>query len=1045
MKKQVYILFFLLMLFSAKVLAQQTVTVTGTVIDTAGETLPGVTISVKDNVSSGTITDNDGKFSIKVMPYSTLIFSYVGYKKQEVNIGEKRDLNIVLESDNVLEEVVVTAAGSQRKISSTGAITTVDIKSLPTPTSNLSNSLAGNVAGVIAMQSSGEPGSNKSEFWIRGISTFGANKSALVLVDGFERDFNEINIEDIENFSILKDASATAIYGSKGANGVILITTKRGEAGKININTKLEYAYNTRTRTPEFIDGITYANMVNEALITRNREPLYTPEEIDIIRYQLDPDLYPNIDWMDVLLRDGANTYRASLNFDGGGSTARYYVSGSYVDEGGMYKTDKAMKDYRTNSSLQRWNYRTNFDMDVTKTTLVSVGVSGYLQKQNKPGLGGDIWNSVVGENPISVPILYSDGRVPTYGSGGNYTNPWVVATQTGFIENWKSVSEINVNLKQDLKFITEGLRFEGRLGLDNESNNEIKRVRWPEQWRAERRRDLDGNLVMKRISEEGLMNQRTVSSSKRKYNLELEMHYNRLFNEKHRFGGMVKFLQSENMETIERKYEIKDDKITWENEMEFLIRGMPKRNLGLSGRATYGFMDRYLFEFNFGYTGSENFKKGHQFGFFPAFSVAWNIAEEKFIQNSIPWLTIAKIRYSYGEVGNDILNVRFPYMTEISKDREYNFAQYAQSYKLDGLRMTKVAADNLTWEVAKKHNIGFDLNILNSRFTATVDFFKDTREDIYMQRKNLPGIVGITSQPWANVGIMESKGFDGSFAYNEMLGDFNITIRGNITYAKNEVIEHDEEADALSYRMTQGYRYEQVKGLVSLGLFKDYEDIRNSPTQNFKDNGKYKDGYKPMPGDIKYKDINGDGVIDDLDKVAIGATAVPNLIYGLGFSVLWKGIDFNIHFQGAGKSSKMIEGFSVYPFKEEDWGNIFTEVANPKDRWISREISGDPATENPNAKYPRLDYGNNPNNYQASTHWLRDGKYVRLKTLEIGYTFPQSLLKKSFISKARIFFLGSNLAVWDNLKLWDPELDTKNGQKYPLPKTFTAGLTLSF
>lgn len=1030
------------MLFSAKVSAQQTITVTGTVTDETNETLIGVTVSVKDEVGGGTITDLNGKFSVKVKPYSILIFSYVGYEKQEINVGDKTTLDVLMKSENVLDEVIITAAGSQRKISSTGALTTLDVKQLKgVSSSSLSNSLAGNAAGIIARQGSGEPGNNTSEFWIRGISTFGASQGALVLVDGFERDFNEINIEDIETFSILKDASATAIYGSKGANGVVLITTKRGEAGKINVNAKVEYAYNTRTRTPQFVDGNTYAQMVNEALISRNREPLYSPEELDLIRYQVDPDLYPNVDWMDVLLRDGANTYRASLNFDGGGTTARYYASASYVSEGGMYKTDKALKDYNTNSNLERWNYRMNFDMDLTKTTLVSVGVSGYLQKQNGPGLGDDIWKSLVGQNPVTIPILYSDGRVPAYGTGDR-TNPWVLATQTGFKENWKSVSQLNATIKQDLKMITEGLRFEGRLGLDNESRNEVARKRWPEQWKAERRRDLDGNLVMNRVSTERLMHQETNSESERFFNLELEMHYSRLFDKKHRVGGMLKYLQSEKAVAVKRKFHIdkEDDKeiIKWdESELDFLIRGMPKRNMGLSGRFTYGFMDRYLAEFNFGYTGSENFRKGHRFGFFPAVSFAWNIAEENFVKKALPWLTIAKVRYSYGEVGNDITDARFPYMNTIDKGNGYNFADSGQDYTIGGLRFHSVAAQNLTWELAKKHNLGFDINVLNSKFTATVDIFKDTREKIYVHRKNLPGMVGIYNEPWANVGKMESKGFDGNFSYTETLGEFNVTLRGNVTYSKNEVLESDEAANALPYQMEKGYRYKQHKGLIALGLFKDYEEIRNSPEQKF-------DGFSPMPGDIRYKDVNGDGKITDLDNVAIGATAIPSLIYGLGLSVTWKDFDFNIHFQGAGKSSKMIQGSSVYSFKDGDWGNIFTEVANPNERWISSDISGDPATENVNAKYPRLTYGNNPNNNRNSTFWLRDGKYLRLKTLEVGYTLPKSMLSKIFVSNARIFFMGNNLFLWDSLKLWDPELDTNDGQKYPLSKSFTVGLTLT-
>lgn len=1012
----------LLLLVSFDALAQKTIKITGKVIDDINEPLIGVSVVVKDKVGVGTSTDIDGNYTITVSPYSTLIFTYIGYTKKEINIEDKEVVNVTMKSDvSVLEEVVITAAGAQRKVSSTGAITTIDTKTLSTPTANLTNALAGNVAGVITMQKSGEPGSNNSEFWIRGISTFGANQSALILVDGFERSMNEINVEDIESFSILKDASATAIYGSKGANGVVLITTKRGDAGKVNFSAKAEYSYNTRTRTPSFVDGLTYANLVNEALVTRNKEPLYTSNELDLINYQLDPDLYPNVDWMDLLLRDGASTYRASLNISGGGSTARYFVSGSYLSEGGMYKSDAGLKDYKTNSNFERWNYRTNVDLDVTRTTLLSIGVSGYQEKKNSPGRGGDIWHSLVGQTPISIPVLYSNGLVPAYGTG-NKTNPWVLATQTGFAENWKTVNQINVNIKQDLKMITDGLRFEGRFGFDTENTNYIGRIKWPEQYRAERRRDLNGNLVMNRISTEQLLTQESSSSGTRFYNLEAELHYGRLFKERHRLGGMLKYHQNE--------------RSTTQNLGEDIIRGIPYRNQGLSGRFTYGYRDRYLAEFNFGYTGSETFKKGYQFGFFPAFSVAWNIAEEDFIKNKAPWLSMLKTRYSYGEVGNDKLPVRFPYLTEIDEYPGYNFADIGQNYFIQGLHLVREAANNLGWEVAKKHNLGFDISILNNRFSANIDIFQDTREEIYMQRQHLPGMIGVNSQPWANVGKMRSKGLDGNFSYQERIGKVDITVRGNITYSENEVLEFDEASTSLPYQMTQGYRFRQQKGLIALGLFQDYDDIRNSPKQQF---GEY------LPGDIKYKDINGDGVINDLDRVAIGSTEVPSLIYGVGLSAQWNGFDINLHFQGAGKASKMIDGSSVYPFVDGDWGNIFTDVAIPDNRWISREISGSEATENIHAKYPRLSYGGNTNNYRASTYWQRDSRYLRLKTLEFGYSLPRNLRNRLRLGEVRFFFIGNNLFVWDKLKLWDPEMDSNNGQGYPLSRTFTLGATFNF
>ena len=490
------IITFLLVFFTATTVWAEKVIVSGTVVDSNKEPLIGVNVTVKDAPGLGTITDIDGRYRIEIDAYSTLLFSYIGFDTYKVLIKENmKEVNVQMKesSNNVIDEVVITGTGAQKKISVTGAITTVGVKELQTaPGGNLSNALAGNVPGIMAMQTSGQPGQNTSEFWIRGISTFGANTSALVLVDGFERDLDDVNIEDIESFSVLKDASATAIYGSRGANGVVLITTKHGGAGKINIDAKVETSYNTRTITPEFADGITYANMMNEARITRNQEPIYSPGELEILRRGLDPDLYPNVDWMGMLLRDGAMQYRANLNLNGGGSTARYFVSVSYLQENGMYNTDEALrKDYNTNTNAGTWNYRLNTDIDITKTTLLKVGVSGSLRKWNEPGLSNDIWKSLMYQNPISIPVMYSNGYVPAYGTG-EQTNPWVLATQTGYKEHWENTVQTNITLEQKLDFITKGLRFVGRFGFDTWNKTNIDRIKWPKQWKAQRQRDLN-------------------------------------------------------------------------------------------------------------------------------------------------------------------------------------------------------------------------------------------------------------------------------------------------------------------------------------------------------------------------------------------------------------------------------------------------------------------------------------------------------------------------------------------------------------------------
>ena len=1038
MMKNFLFICMLLLGLSTSALAQESIVVTGVVTDTNKEPMIGVNVSISNIPGLGAITDLNGKYSIKMPPYHKLVFTYIGFEKVEVLVKEQRTVNVTMKeaSAREIDEVVITGTGAQKKLTVTGAITNVDVDVLKAnPSGSMANALAGNVPGILAMQTSGKPGS-VSEFWIRGISTFGASNSALVLVDGFERSLDEINVEDVESFSVLKDASATAIYGSKGANGVVLITTKHGKAGKINISAKAETFYNMLTQVPDFVDGYTYASMANEAKITRNLEPLYKADELEIFRLGLDPDLYPNVNWIDELLRKGSWSTRATLSMNGGGNTARYYVSGSYLDQQGMYKVDKALKDYNTNANFRRWNYRMNVDIDITKSTLLKVGVSGSLQKANDSGVGSDaIWTALMGYNAIMVPKLYSNGYVPAYGNdNGDRFNPWVQATMTGYRENWKNNIQTNVTLEQKLDFITKGLRFVGRFGYDTENNNWINRRKWPEQWKAKRFRATDGTLDYDRVAEERKMFQESGSDGLRNEFFEAELHYSRGFKH-HHLGGTLKYNQSSKIKTVG----LGDD----------LKQGIARRNQGLAGRFTYNWNYRYFIDFNFGYTGSENFAAGHRFGFFPAISGAWNIAEESLIKKHLKWMNMFKIRYSYGKVGNDNLgNTRFPYLYDIEtmtkKDGDktvdtggYNFGDYTFDRYYGGMRYSSLSSPNVTWEIATKHDLGIDFSFFNDKLSGSVDYFNEKREGIYMLREYLPGIVGLESNPSANVGKVTSEGFDGHFTFRQKLGAVGLTIRSNITYSKNEIVDRDEENNYYWYKMQKGHRVNQARGLISLGLFKDYDDIRNSPVQDF-------DGYKVMPGDIKYKDVNGDGRIDGNDQVAIGATTKPNLIYGFGIAANWKGLDVNLHFQGAGKSSYFIDGSTVHMFKLGDgWGNVLSEMAN-SNRWISADISGDPATENPNAEYPRLSYGPNSNNYQQSTYWLRNGSYLRLKTVEVGYTLPTQLVNKVHFNTVRIFFVGTNLLTWSAFKLWDPEMGSTDGKRYPLSKNLSLGISVN-
>lgn len=1001
----------------------KTIKVSGTVTDEQNQPLIGVNVTIQGVTGFGTTTDVDGKYTIEMEPYNRLVFSYIGFVEQEILIKEQTKQNVVLKEDDAtsLDEVIITGTGVQKKLTVTGAVTQISMDDIAsTSTSNLTNMLAGNVPGVMAMQSSGQPGQNTSEFWVRGISTFGAGSSALVLVDGFPRDLNEISIEDIESFTVLKDASTTAIYGSKGANGVILITTKKGKAGKVNVDAKFEAAYNTRTMTPEFADGYSYASMMNEALITRNKEPEYSPEELEILKLGLDPDLYPNVDWQDLLLRNGAMTYRGSLNLSGGGNTARYFISGSYLNEQGMYKVDENIKkDYDTNANSQLYNYRMNVDVDITKTTLVKVGVSGSLRKMNEPGRAVNVWEALMRQNPIEIPAMYSDGRFPTRGVDAD-TNPWVLTTQTGYNETWNNKIQTNITLEQKLDFITKGLSFVGRFGYDTNNGSNIRRMKMPELYKANKQRNEAGELVFNRIAAEQKMSQESGSSGSRYEYLEAELHYNRGFKD-HNIGATLKYNQNSSISTVGIGGDI--------------INGIARRNQGLAGRVSYNWKNRYFADFNFGYNGSENFAKGHQFGFFPAMSAAWNVAEEGFIRNNAKWINMFKIRYSYGKVGNDNLGARFPYLYTIAGvDRGYQWADLGYNKSYTGLAYTSLANNNVTWEIATKHDLGIDLALFNDKFGLTVDYFNEYREGIYMTRNYVSYMVGLNGlAPTANVGKVSSEGFDGNFHFNQKLGEWDLTLRGNITYSKNTIEDRDEENAYYKYQLQKGYRVNQARGLIAAGMFSDYEEIRNYPTQQFGE---------VMPGDLKYKDVNGDGIVDGGDVVAIGATERPNLIYGVGLSARWKSFDFNIHFQGAGKSSYCIQGPSVYAFSQKEIGNILPDLVDG--RWIDSTISGTEATMNPNASYPRLSYGGNSNNYRASTFWLRNGSYLRLKTLEIGYNLPQKWVNKIYSKNIRLFFIGTNLLTFSEFKLWDPEMASTTGAHYPLAKTFSFGFNIS-
>ena len=1011
----------------------------GTVLSTSdGEPLIGATVMVK-GTNVGVTTDLDGNFTIDIPQNGkTLVVSYVGMESMEIPVKELQDSGNEIKLNELkteLDEVVVTGMGQRKKITVTGAVTNVDVDDMKHfSSSSLTNALAGNVPGIIAMQTSGQPGKKTSEFWVRGMSTFGASSKAYILVDGFERDnIDDLNIEDIETFTVLKDASATAIYGSKGANGVVLITTKHGKDSKINVNVKLEASYNTRTKTPEFADGLTYASLLNEASITRNKGVYFTPTELQLFQNGLDPDLYPNVDWKDLLLKDGAMSYRANANISGGGERARYYASFSFVSDEGMYKTDSSLKDkYNTNANYNRYNYRVNLDITATPTTIIKIGTAGDLSTRNAPGQGDDwVWDSLFGYNAILTPVMYSNGYVPMINilRDDNRTNPWVMTTQTGYRTEWNNNLQNNISLEQDLRFVTPGLRFTGRIGYDTYNLSVIEHLQRPDCYYANGRDKETGEVIYDRIKDKIDMYQTSRGDGSRRFFVDLLLNYGREFGANN-VGANLKYTY----DTFTTTQNIGDD----------IKNSVSRKNLSFAGQLLYNYDYRYFADVNFGYNGSENFADHHRFGFFPAFSLGWALNREKFMERASDWLNVFKIRYSWGKVGNDNIGdgIRFPYLYLLAPtgDNVYNFGTLTEmtpAAYMNGYHFASLAANNVTWEKSTKQDVGLDLALFNNSFTLTVDYFHEKRTGIYMLRNFLPGSLGLESSPWANVGAVKSEGFDGNFKYENRFGEIGVTIRGNFTYSKNKILDYDVENNVYPYQYNTGYRIGQIRGLVAEGLFTSYEEIRNHPKQTFGD---------VMPGDIKYKDVNGDGVINDDDIVAIGSTNVPSLIYGVGASLTWRGFDFNFLFQGAGKSTVMLDGKTVYAFSGERYGQILDDLV--ADRYIDGETAaylGIQANESAYATFPRLYFGNNANNYRASSYWARTTSYLRLKNLELGYSLPASVTKALRMASARFYFQATNLVTFSSFKLWDPEMGSSNGEQYPITKAFTLGLTVSF
>lgn len=966
-----------------------------------------------NETSVGTITDIDGNFSLSIPTGRSVVItmSYIGYESKEQVINPQDDNIIIILSPEtgMLDEVQVIGYGTQRKESIIGSISTIKPNELSAPSGSISTNLAGKLGGVVSVQRTGEPGAS-SEFWIRGISTFGANKTPLILVDGVERSLDLLDTEEIESFSILKDATATAVYGVRGANGVILITTRRGVEGKPKISIKAETGRLEATKIPQMANSVDYAEMYNE-MIGYN---YYSQEVIDAYRNGTDPDLYPNVNWIKTIFKDYAINNRVTANITGGGSIARYFISGSFYNEDGIFRSDPNSA-YNANPNYKRYNFRSNLDVNLSPSTVLSLTLGGFLQQQRTPADQASIWKSAFVLSPNTFPVKYSNG----YWAGkSEIRNPYYTVTQAGYNKNWKSILNSVISLDQDFsELITPGLKMTLKFSFDTDSYHNNKYTRQDDIYIA-KGRDENGNLIFDQpeISKGGPWFGHSSAGSNATY-LEGSINYSRLFG-KHRVGGLVLYNQRVYNETADNS-----------------LKSLPYKNQGIAGRMTYDYDSRYFIEGNFGYNGSENFASGHRVGFFPSAALGWYVSNEKFFEPLVDVVSKLKLKASVGQVGNDRIggDVRFIYLGTVTGTGSYVYGTNYNS--TSGERVNEVPNPNVSWEVSTKQNYGIELGLFN-KIDIQADWFNDTRDHIFVRDNNIPSYVGLSTVPMVNVGKMKSWGFDSSLEYNQMFGDLFVSVRGTFTYASNVILENGDPDNKYAYMNTKGQKIYQNKGFVALGLFESQDEIDRSPTQ-------FSEAMHNTlrPGDIKYQDINGDGMIDDYDKIAIGYSDIPEITYGIGASLAWKGIDFSLFFQGTGRVTCFEAGQTLNPFTSgyADNDGFHKDVVG--NYWSEKN-------PDPNARYPRLSnvaYGSN-NNTKTSTFWQRDASYLRLKNLELGYTFPKTWTNKFHVQTLRVFASGVNVLTFSKeLRLYDPELGSTDGQKYPPTRVFNIGLNINF
>lgn len=1004
------------------------------------EPLPGVTILI-ENSTRGVTTDLDGTFELRANTSDKLIFSFLGLESQTVEVGNKTFFEISLRPQaSELEEITVVGFGKQKKESVVASISTVKPSDLKVPSSNLTTALSGRLAGMISYQRSGEPGMDNADFFIRGVTTFGYKVDPLILIDNVEvttTDMARLQVDDIESFSIMKDASATAIYGARGANGVILITTKAGVEGPAKVSVRVENAISSPARKVELADPITYMKLHNEAVITR--DPLgvtpYSYQKIDNTIVGSGSLSYPSTDWQELLMKNQTMNQRVNLSVRGGGKVAQYFVSGAFNKDNGILNVDKRA-NFNNNVNLKTYSLRGNININLTKTTEMSVRLNGSFDDYIGPRNGGtQVYNDIMRTNPVLFPPYYPAGSRYQYinhimfgnASGSKlYLNPYAEMMR-GYKEYSRAMMLAQLEMRQDLKSITEGLNFRIMLNTTRNSYFDLTRQYNPFYYSyqgvgSKGPDDYLYYLINEDNGTEYLNYSEGDKSVSSVFYLESAIDYNRTFNDKHTVSGLLVYIMRSQLNGNAGSLEL----------------SLPFRNVGVSGRTTYAYDRRYFVEFNFGLNGSERFHKSQRFGFFPSFGLAWTISNEAFWEPMKDVVSNFRIRGTYGLVGNDAIGGpadRFFYLSNVNMQDGNRAAYFGtdHSYGHNGISIQRYPNEDITWETSYKSNLAIEMGLFE-KTNIQVDLFKEKRKNILMGRSNIPTSMGLSSGVSANVGEASGKGIDLSIDHSQAFQNGSwLQSRINFTYAtsKYDVYEEPQYKEPWLYRV--GYPIRVNRGLIAERLFIDDQDVSNSPTQHFGE---------VRGGDIKYMDVNKDGQITDLDRVPIGYPTTPEINYGFGFSYGIKNLDLSVFFQGSARSSFWIDPSITAPFVERTGSDgLVTQTqllkAYADDHWSE-------SNQNIYALWPRLSETLINNNLQTSTWFMRDGSFLRFKQFEVGYSLPDKLSKKIKMSNFRLYASGTNLMVWSKFKLWDVEM-AGNGLGYPIQRVYNLGIQLSF